>query len=79
MEVFHTGYERIYVDHPQTTLQIILYCKLSFNVVAFTFAVKHLISWAISFSKGCSGGGEGGRDAYVWVRNLFLDYCCDKI
>ena len=52
---------RIYVDHPQTTLQIILYCNLSFNLVAFTFAIKHLISLAISFSKGCSGGGEGAE------------------
>ena len=51
------------------SIQIILYCKLSFNVVAFPFAIKHLISWAISFSKGCSGGGEGGRE----------DHCCHQI
>ena len=52
---------RIHVDHSQTTLQIILYCKLSFNLVTFTFAIKHLISLAISFSKGCNGGGEGAE------------------
>ena len=61
------------------SIQIILYCKLSFNVVAFPFDIKHLISWAISFSKGCSGGGEGDRDAYVLVRILFQDHCCDQI
>ena len=52
---------RIHVDHSQTTLQIILHCKRSVNLVAFTFAIKHLISLAISFSKGCSGGGEGAE------------------
>ena len=61
------------------SIQIILYCKLSFDVVAFPFAIKHLISWAISFSKGCSGGGEGDRDAYVLVRILFQDHWCDQI